>query len=86
IARMYNTTVSELKALNNLRSDLILIGQNLKVNSATEVSKETPSTPSPAPSTPLPSSSETYTVKSGDTLSHVAVRYGMSVSEFRLSN
>lgn len=86
IARMYNTTVSELKALNNLRSDLILIGQNLKVNSATEVSKETPSTPSPAPSTPLPSSSETYTVKSGDTLTHVAVRYGMSVSELKTLN
>ena len=86
IARMYNTTVSELKALNNLRSDLILIGQNLKVNSATEVSKETPSKPAPAPSTPLPSSSETYTVKSGDTLTHVAVRYGMSVSELKTLN
>ena len=86
IARIYNTTVSELKALNNLRSELILIGQKLKVNKAEEVSNETSVTPTPTPSTPAPSSNEAYTVKSGDTLTHIATRYGMKVSELKSLN
>ena len=90
IARVYNTSVSELKSLNNLRSDLIRIGQKLKVNSSAGASNSAPATPTPAPtpapSTSTPSSSDTYTVKRGDTLTHIALRNGMRVSELKSLN
>ena len=85
IARANNMTVSALKTLNNLKSDLIFVGQTLKVNGTT---------PTPAPSTPkkeetkpvTPSSSKTHTVKSGDTLSHIARANNMTVSALKTLN
>ena len=76
VGREYNMSVSELKSLNNLSSDTIYIGQTLKVSGST-------STSAPAPTTP---SGSTYTVKSGDTLSHVGREYNMSVSELKALN
>ena len=85
IGRANNMTVSALKTLNNLKSDLIFVGQTLKVNGTT---------PTPAPSTPkkeetkpvIPSSSKTHTVKSGDTLSHIARANNMTVSALKSLN
>ena len=85
IGRANNMTVSALKTLNNLKSDLIFVGQTLKVNGTT---------PTPAPSTPkkeeikpvTPSSSKTHTVKSGDTLSHIARANNMTVSALKTLN
>ena len=37
IARQYNTTVSALKALNNLKTDRLKTGQELKVDSSTSL-------------------------------------------------
>lgn len=67
IAKKYNTTVEEIKELNNLTSDLLSIGQQLKIS--TEVS---------SPST---NEYQLYIVKSGDTLYKIASEYGMSVDE-----
>src|SRR5699024_8946281 len=72
IARQYKTSVSELKKLNHLKSDLIYVGQKLKVKGSSSSSK---------PTTPTPSTAATYTVKGGDTLSHIARQYKTSVSE-----
>ncbi len=77
ISRNYNTSVSELKRLNNLSSDTIYVGQTLKVNGQS-------STPAPKPTTP--SSGSNYTVKAGDTLSHISRTYNTSVSELKRLN
>src|SRR5699024_7529301 len=77
IARQYKTSVSELKKLNHLKSDLIYVGQKLKVKGSSSSKPET------KPTTPAPSTGSTYTVKSGDTLSHIAVKYGTSVSDLK---
>src|SRR5699024_12785114 len=81
IAAKYKTRVSELKKSNNLKSDLIYIGQKLKVTGSSSSSK-----PETKPTTPAPSTGSTYTVKSGDTLSHIAVKCKRSVSELNNMN
>lgn len=69
IARQYGTTVSNLKAANHLSSDLIMVGQRLKVQAG-----------SPAQASQTSSRQATYRVKSGDTLSRIAQHFGTSVS------
>lgn len=69
IANQYATTVNELKALNNLTTNNLQIGQVLKVPTET-VSTE----------------SNTYTVKSGDSLYKIASRYGTTVSNLKSIN
>src|SRR5690625_1188269 len=80
IARKYKTSVSELKKLNHLKSDLIYVGQKLKVNGSSSSKPET------KPTTPAPSTGSTYTVKSGDTLTYIARQYKTSVSELKKLN
>src|SRR5699024_1589774 len=81
IALKYGTSVSALKQLNNLKSDLIYVGQKLKVKGNTSTTK-----PDSKPTTPSQSTGSTYTVKSGDTLSHIALKYGTSVSALKQLN
>ena len=84
ISRAYKMSVSELKSLNNLKSDTIYVGQTLKVKAAASTPAPAPKpTPAPKPVTP---SNSTYTVKSGDTLSHISRAYKMSVSELKNLN
>ncbi len=79
LAVEYNTTVAKLKDLNNLKSDFIVAGKTLKVpglaSSASSTSKTSTS-----------STSSTYTVKSGDTLSHIAAKHNMSLSSLLQKN
>ncbi|MCS6963495.1 MAG: LysM peptidoglycan-binding domain-containing protein [Thermoflexus sp.] len=51
LALLYGTTVEEIKALNGLDSDLLVIGQELLIR---------PAQPSPAPSTLTPASGERH--------------------------
>ena len=69
IAKKYNTTVDELKDLNNLSSNLLSIGQMLKIQT----------------STPSGSSSNyiTYKVVSGDSLYSIAKKYNTTVDEIK---
>lgn len=70
IAKKYNITVDELKKLNNLTSNTLSIGQILRVN---EPINQEPT-------------SDTYVVKSGDTLYGIANRYGVTVDELKRLN
>lgn len=82
IANNYKMTVNTLKSLNNLKNDDIFVGQKLKVSgssSKTTTVKKT-STPKKTSTAPKPTSSTTYTVKSGDSLSKIANDYKMKVS------
>ncbi len=68
IARKFNMTVQELKILNDLTSDILSIGQVLRIPNL-----ETP---------PLvPDNLEEYIVKSGDTLYSISKMFNTTVSE-----
>jgi len=71
IAKTYNTTVDAIKTLNNLNSNLLSIGQILKI----------PSTESKDDSLYL-----TYTVKAGDTLYNIARIYNTKVDAIKTLN
>lgn len=71
IARKYNTTVDELKSLNNLGSNLLSIGQILKI---------------PTDSSGTSSNYRTYTVVSGDSLYSIARKYNTTVDELKSLN
>ena len=47
IASKYQTTVSELKSLNGLKSDMIFVNQTLKVSAADQPAQPAASTPAP---------------------------------------
>ncbi|NPC92007.1 LysM peptidoglycan-binding domain-containing protein [Bacillus sp. WMMC1349] len=81
IANTHNMTVNELKSLNSLTSDIIYVGQVLKVKGTTSTS---PNTTSPTGSSS--SDSTTYKVISGDSLSKIAKSYNMTVEELKSLN
>lgn len=72
LAVRYNTSVTALKTANNLSSDMVRIGQKLTIPGSTPV----------AP----PESNTIHVVQKGDTLGHIAVRYGVSVSAIKQAN
>lgn len=67
IANKFNTTVDNLKSINNLTTDSLSIGQVLKLPSTT-------------------ASTNTYTVKSGDTLYGIANKYNTTVDTLKSLN
>lgn len=73
IAKQYNTSVSEIVRLNSLSNNNLSVGQQLLIPTA-DVSDNS-------------SSSNTYVVKSGDTLYSIARRFGTNVNDIvRLNN
>ena len=70
IARKYGMTVDELKTLNNLTSNLLSIGQRLRVRGTADI----------------PDSQNTYVVKSGDSLYSISRKYGVSVDDIKRAN
>lgn len=82
IAQQYNTSVDELKKLNNLSSNLIFPNQQLKVTSdavqpAAEVKTVTTKTTTTA---------SVYTVQSGDSLSSIAAKYDTTYTKLMSLN
>lgn len=78
IATNHNMSVSKLKNLNKLSSDMIFVGQKLLV------SEKKPSAPAQnqnKPSQNQVTKTSTYTVKSGDSVWKIAHKYGMSMNE-----
>lgn len=72
IARKYNVTVDDIKKLNNLNSNVLSVGQILKIpvqNNDENIS-----------------SSETYIVKKGDTLYSIAKKYNLTVDKLKQLN
>ena len=80
IAVKYSTTVSKLKSWNSLKSDLIFPGQVIKVSAGSTSTGSSSSTSSSTGGTSS-STSNTYTVKSGDTLSKIASKHSITVSQ-----
>ena len=97
IATNHRCTVAQIKRWNNLKSNDIRVGQRLVIyrggrapasSSAGTSSASTSSTSSstPASSGSSTSGTTTYTVKSGDTLSGIASRHGISVADLKALN
>ena len=76
IAQRFGVSVNSILDANGLgRSGLIFPGQKLEIPTA--------SSTAPAPAQSSSSSAATYTVKRGDTLSHIAARNGTTVSAIK---
>ena len=84
IARKYRTTVSNIKRWNNLRSDIIRVGQKLRIGGSASSSGSGSSTKTSGSSTTTTSAKDgyiTYTVKKNDTLSGIAGKFsGVTLS------
>ena len=72
IAKKFNTTVDKIKQLNNLLTDVLTIGQNLKLP-LIEI-------------TEIPTTSINYIVKPGDTLYSLATKYNTTVNNIKDKN
>ncbi|WP_348709612.1 peptidoglycan endopeptidase LytE [Bacillus subtilis] len=79
ISKKYGMTINELKKLNGLKSDLLRVGQVLKLKGSTSSSSSSSSKVSS-------SSTSTYKVKSGDSLSKIASKYATTVSKLKSLN
>ncbi|UXH43184.1 LysM peptidoglycan-binding domain-containing protein [Rossellomorea vietnamensis] len=86
IAATHSITLNDLMSWNGLRNHLIYPGQVLKVSKAgTTTAPSKPAAPSPEkPAQDAHTSS--YSVKSGDTLSHIGIKFGVTVAELKKLN
>ena len=79
IASKFNTTIANLKAANNLNTDMLYIGQVLKVPAE---AIQTPSPTEPALASQTPSVSYiTHNVVSGDNPWNLSIKYGIPMTE-----
>ncbi|MCC5889712.1 MAG: LysM peptidoglycan-binding domain-containing protein, partial [Alkalibacterium sp.] len=74
IARTHKTTVAQLREWNSLKSDIIFVNQKLII----EIQAESESV--------TEEKTKVHTVSSGDTLSHIARQYSLSVRELKEMN
>lgn len=72
IAQKYNTTVDTLKKTNNLSSNILSVGQVLKLPTTEETETE--------------ANTITYTVKSGDNLYSIAREYNTTIDAIKNAN
>ncbi|WP_050611826.1 LysM peptidoglycan-binding domain-containing protein [Ligilactobacillus agilis] len=97
IASRYGLSVASLKALNNLNSNLIHVGQTLKVSgtAATNQSNQTSSSNNNQTSSQTSTNngatnnggqSGSYMVKAGDSLWGISHKYGMSIDSLKSLN
>lgn len=89
IASKYRVTVNQIKKWNNLRSNNIRVGQRLVIYRGGKgpVSSSGSSSGSSSSGSSSSQGSATYhTVKSGDTLGAIAIRYGTTVAKIKELN
>ncbi|MDR4434546.1 C40 family peptidase [Bacillus tequilensis] len=83
IANSYNLTVQQIRNSNNLKSDMLYVGQVLKLTGkASSGSSSSSSSSSNASS----GTTTTYTVKSGDSLWVIAQKYNVTAQQIREKN
>lgn len=80
IAQNYNMSVNQLKSLNNLNNDIIFPNQVLKLAEVKSTTSSKSSSSNSSNTSNQTTTSDTYTIKRGDTLSGIASKHGMSLS------
>ncbi|MET3719803.1 LysM repeat protein [Arthrobacter sp. UYEF21] len=81
IAGKYGLNTNEVLKLNNLQPNTIIYpGQKIKLSGSASSPSAAPAPAAPAPAA-LASSGGSYTVKAGDTLSAIATRHNVSLSD-----
>ncbi|WP_078433814.1 LysM peptidoglycan-binding domain-containing protein [Metabacillus halosaccharovorans] len=87
IAKRFGTTVDVLRRTNNLTTDLLRIGQILTISTGTAAKQEPVQKQPTIPSiTEQARSTFTYKVRSGESLSVIAKRFGVTVDAIRSAN
>ncbi len=87
IASQYGVSMALLRQSNTLKNDVVWVGQRLKVPaSGSAVVAVTPKATASAKAKPSKSQPVKHQVKRGDTLSAIAARYGVSMSEIERAN
>ncbi len=81
IADSYGTSMAALRELNKLKKDGVWVGQRLKVPAG-----KTAAAPVQAKAKAKSAKPSKHKVTRGDTLSSIAARYGVSVSELKRVN
>ena len=82
IATKHGCNVNDLKSWNHLSSNLIYVGQKLVIGQKKSTVQQQQGKKEPQ----QPTSNETYTVKSGDSLWKIATNHNMSVSQLKNLN
>ncbi|MDO3661860.1 LysM peptidoglycan-binding domain-containing protein [Bacillus sp. C28GYM-DRY-1] len=83
IANNYNLTVQQIRNSNNLKSDMLYVGQVLKL---TDQASTGTSPSSSSSSNASSSTTTTYTVKSGDSLWVIAQKFNVTAQQIREKN
>ena len=93
IAKQFGVDIGAVTGYRSGNPNLIYPGEVLTIGTPTPatppVTPTPPATPPvtpPTPTTPTPPTGQTYTIKSGDTLSALAVRYGTTVQALMSAN
>lgn len=90
IASKHRCTVAQIKRWNNLKSNNIRVGQRLVIyrggGGSTSSSGTSASSGADTKASRTEGNASTYTVKSGDTLSAIATRHGITVSQLKQWN
>lgn len=82
ISQKHHTSVKNIKSINKLKSDKIYVGQKLELNKSTKKTSVAKSSTKKS----VKSSSHTYVVKRGDTLSKIGAKYGISYKTIKSWN
>jgi len=87
IARRYDLTVAEIMTLNGISNpNTIRIGQKLVLPGKVDISNPVKPAPKPTATNKLPSGANVYTVQSGDCLSVIASKAGVTTKALREAN
>lgn len=81
IASQYGVSMTVLRQNNTLKNDVVWVGQRLKISAASAATVTIPKAKIAAKNKPIK-----HQVKRGDTLSAIAARYGVSMSEIERTN
>lgn len=91
ISKKFNITVSAIKRVNNMKSDLIRVGQKLKLPGKVEVGEQkapvvAAKKPAKKVAKTYEGSTREYVVKSGDTLGGIAYGNGINIRQLKSLN